>query len=104
MDSEKLLELYHEHYKETNELSKEAQKRRNKSIVILCVLEAISFMLIYNPDLIFEPSATLWQESSPFGHQGLLGRKEGVFFMTKRFENIRLPFQTRKCNTASGSA
>ena len=52
MDAEKLLELYHEHYKETNELSKEAQKRRNKSFVILCVLEAISFMLIYNPDLI----------------------------------------------------
>lgn len=52
MDSEKLLDLYHEHYKDTYELSKEAQKRRNKSFVILCILEAISFMLFYNPDLI----------------------------------------------------
>ena len=53
MDSEKLLDLYHEHYKDTYELSKEAQKRRNKSFVILCILEAISFMLFYNPDLIW---------------------------------------------------
>ena len=52
MDSEKLLDLYHEHYRETFGLSKEAQKRRNRSFVILCILEAISFMLIYNPDLI----------------------------------------------------
>lgn len=52
MSSDKLLDIYHEHYKETCKLSNAAQKRRNKSFVILCILEAISFMLIYNPALI----------------------------------------------------
>lgn len=40
------LDVLYDHYKETFSLSKESQGRRNKSFVILCVLEAISFLLL----------------------------------------------------------
>ena len=52
METDKILETYYDHYKETNTLSKEAQSRRNKNFAILCVLEAISFLMLRNPDLI----------------------------------------------------
>ena len=52
MNQEKILETYYDHYKETNMLSKEAQGRRNKNFVALCVLEAISFLMIWNPSFI----------------------------------------------------
>ena len=52
MEKDKILETYYDHYKETYSLSKEAQSRRNKSFAILCVLEAISFLMLRNPDLI----------------------------------------------------
>ena len=52
MEKDKILETYYDHYKETYSLSKEAQSRRNKNFAILCVLEAISFLMLRNPDLI----------------------------------------------------
>lgn len=48
------LEVLYDHYKETFSLSKEAQGRRNKSFVILCVLEAFSFFLLIRPEMAFE--------------------------------------------------
>lgn len=51
---DKVLNIYYEHYKDTFTLSKEAQICRNKNFVILCVLEAISALMIYNPNLICE--------------------------------------------------
>lgn len=48
------LELYYDHYKEAFTLSKEAQKRRNRDFVILCFLEAISFLILIKPDVAFE--------------------------------------------------
>lgn len=48
------LEILYDHYKETFSLSKEAQGRRNKSFVILCVLEALSFLLLIRPEMAFE--------------------------------------------------
>lgn len=47
------LELYYDHYKESCTLSREAQKRRNKSFVMLCCLEAISFLILIRPDIVF---------------------------------------------------
>lgn len=52
LDKDKNLEIYYDHYRETNNLSKEAQSRRNKNYAMLCLLEAISFMMVRNPDLI----------------------------------------------------
>ena len=49
-----VLEVLYDHYKETFNLSKEAQKRRNKSFVILCILEAISFLLLIRKEMAFE--------------------------------------------------
>ena len=36
------LEMLYDHYKETFCLSKEAQARRNKSFIVLCILEAFT--------------------------------------------------------------
>ena len=47
--SEKL-DIYYDHYKETNGLRKAAQVKRNKNFIVLCILEAISFFMIVNPD------------------------------------------------------
>lgn len=44
------LDIYYDHYKETNELNKAAHVRRNKNFIVLCILEAISFLMIVNPD------------------------------------------------------
>lgn len=52
MEDKEKLDKYYDHYKESDSLSKTAQSRRNKSFVFLCILEAISFMLIRNPDFI----------------------------------------------------
>lgn len=49
-----ILEILYDHYKETFSLSKEAQVRRNKSFVFLCVLEAVSFLLLVRPEKVFE--------------------------------------------------
>ena len=48
------LELLYDHYKETFNLSKEAQNRRNKCFLMLCILEAISFWLLIQPEKVFE--------------------------------------------------
>ena len=53
MNTEKILEIYYDHYKETCLLNKEAQTRRNKSFILLCVLEMLSFLMINNPDFIY---------------------------------------------------
>ena len=52
MNREKILEIYYDHYKETYALSKKAQERRNKNFVLLCILEVISFLMIWNPSFI----------------------------------------------------
>ncbi len=44
------LEMLYDHYKETFCLSKEAQARRNKSFIVLCILEAFSFLLLIRPE------------------------------------------------------
>lgn len=46
MDS---LEIMYDHYKETCELSREVQNRRNKNFIVLCVLEALSFLMLIRP-------------------------------------------------------
>jgi hypothetical protein len=45
-----IVDIYYDHYKETYSLHKEAQQRRNKNFVVLCVLEAVSFLLLIRPD------------------------------------------------------
>ena len=52
VEKDTILETYYDHYKEISTLSKEAQSRRNKNFAILCVLEAVSFLMTRNPDLI----------------------------------------------------
>ena len=46
------LDTYYDHYKDTYSHNRAAQSRRNKSFVFLCLLEAISFMLIRNSEFI----------------------------------------------------
>ena len=46
--------MLYDHYKGTNSLSKEAKKRRNKSFIVLCVLEAFSFLILIRPERAFE--------------------------------------------------
>lgn len=48
------LDVLYEHYKETFSLSKEAQSRRNKSFLVLCILEAFSFLVLIRPEKAFE--------------------------------------------------
>ena len=43
------LSLYYDHYKETCLLSKEAQLRRNRNYIVLCLLEALSFLFLIKP-------------------------------------------------------
>ena len=52
MNKEIILETYYDHYKETYSLNKEFQSYRNRNYVLLCILEGIAFMMIWNPDLI----------------------------------------------------
>lgn len=51
MDS---MEILYDHYKETNNLSREAQVRRNKSFLFLCILQAIMFLLLIRPEKAFD--------------------------------------------------
>lgn len=44
------IDIYYDHYKETCNLSKQTQNRRNKFFVWLCILEAVSFMFLLKPD------------------------------------------------------
>ena len=44
-----VLEVLYDHYKETCELSREAQKRRNRGFIGLCFLEAASFLMLIKP-------------------------------------------------------
>lgn len=54
MNNELILEIYSDHYKETCKLNQDAQINRNRNYVILCALEAIAFMMIWNSDLMCE--------------------------------------------------
>lgn len=51
--TDKSTDILYDHYKETYALSKEAQGRRNKNFVILCVLEALLFLTLISPDQAF---------------------------------------------------
>lgn len=51
-NSSNILEVYYDHYKDTNELRLAAEKRRNKGFAILCILEAVSFLMTLNCDFI----------------------------------------------------
>lgn len=44
-----ILNLYYDHYKETNKLNKEAQKKRDRYYLLLCLIEALSFLLSLKP-------------------------------------------------------
>ena len=44
------LEILYDHYKETFELSKGEQEKRNKCFVIVCLIEALSFLMFIQPD------------------------------------------------------
>ena len=46
------LELYYDHYKDSNEKLKNSQDRRNKNFIFLCILETLSFLMIYIPEII----------------------------------------------------
>lgn len=48
------IDLYYDHYKETLTLCKEAQQKRNKNFIYLCILEAFSFLLLIRPETVFE--------------------------------------------------
>lgn len=48
------LEIIYDHYKETCKLNKEVQIRRNRSFIVLCFLEAISFLILIRPEKAFE--------------------------------------------------
>lgn len=48
------LDVLYDHYKETCNLSKEAQTRRNKNFIVLCILEAFSFLLLIRPQKAFK--------------------------------------------------
>ena len=50
MDSTEITKILYDHYKETFLLNKEAQIRRNKNFVILCLLESLSFMMLIDPN------------------------------------------------------
>lgn len=52
------IDLYYDHYKDTFELSKQAQHRRNCLFVWLCVLEALSFLFLIKPDKAVEVFAS----------------------------------------------
>lgn len=54
MEGDKCLDLYYDHYKETNQLNREAQARRNKEFIIVCMLEAISFIMIGDKEFLME--------------------------------------------------
>lgn len=43
-------EILYDHYKETFSLSKAAQERRNKSFICLCILEALAFFIVIDPE------------------------------------------------------
>lgn len=48
------ISILYDHYKETNLLRKETEKRRNKNFFIICILEALSFLLLIRPEKAFE--------------------------------------------------
>ena len=48
------IELYYDHYKETFKLSKKVQDRRDKLFIWLCILEALSFLMLINPEKILD--------------------------------------------------
>lgn len=54
MESNQCLELYYDHYKETSQLNRNAQRRRDKEFIIVCILEAISFFMIGDKELVQE--------------------------------------------------
>lgn len=49
-----ILEILYDHYNQTFNLSKKAQTRRNKNFIILCLLEALSFLLLVRPEKAFD--------------------------------------------------
>lgn len=42
--------IIYDHFKESFNLNRESQKRRNKSFIIICCLEALSFLLLIRPE------------------------------------------------------
>ncbi len=48
------LELLYDHYKDSYERSMKEQEKRNKNFVILCVLEALSFFILFNSSKAYE--------------------------------------------------
>lgn len=48
------VEILYDHYKETFSLSKVAQERRNKSFICLCILEALAFFIVIDPENMFK--------------------------------------------------
>lgn len=48
------VEILYDHYKETFSLSKKAQDKRNKNFIVLCILEAILFLLLIRPEIAFD--------------------------------------------------
>ncbi|MCI8301035.1 MAG: hypothetical protein HFI69_11975 [Lachnospiraceae bacterium] len=43
-------EIIYDHYKETDELRRNAQSKRDKNFVCVCILEAFSFFLLIEPE------------------------------------------------------
>ena len=48
------LDLLYDHYKDSFNLSKKEQEKRNKNFVILCLLEALAFMSLLNSNKAYE--------------------------------------------------
>lgn len=51
LEEKEKLQIIYDHYKETGTLRREAIQRRNKNFVILCILEAISFLFLIRSDV-----------------------------------------------------
>lgn len=63
MDS---LDLIYDHYKETFSFIQEAQNKRNKYFVILCILETILFLFIVQPNAANEALVIMLKTSNEF--------------------------------------
>ena len=53
MDTEKVFETLYDHYKESCSLTNSKLENRNKDFLLLCILEAVSFLIIWNPSITF---------------------------------------------------
>ena len=52
--TESEMNILYSHYQETNTLNSDAKKRRDKEFVLLCIIEALSFLVLVKPTEVYE--------------------------------------------------